>query len=1091
MIIAESPTIVFLEKQGGQRLELHRCGRQIAHLSDLIQARMPGAKRVGILFRSSADLVLYWLAALESGKTPLIMQYPTKKLSLDYWKNTLVSTIDTLAIDGIVCGPEMRDALSGLSTLLVHEGEFEEAERECVSIAPRAVLQMSSGTTGMRKGIEFGWDDLERHVAIYNELMKLTPEDCVVSWLPLYHDMGFIAAFAMPLLLRVPLVMIDPITWVENRDLLFDAIRDYRGTICYMPNFGFEVMSRTRCSPGDLSSMRLWISCSEPTYRASIERFCSSTATPADRVAVCYAMAENIFAITQRSGLRLTQSGDQEVVSCGFPLPGTELKIVEGQVWVRSPTSLASYVGGESILDDEGFYPTGDMGFIEDGELYLEGRQHDLLVQAGRKFFLSDFDYLLNQVDPSCRGRGAALGMRDKRLGTEKLVFVVERDDFYNSHARATLRDALADALPVEDFEVHFVPDGFITKTSSGKVNRVKTAADFERIGEWRVGGSVAPSLEKRLEEVFPFNDRARPLGEILDSLGLVMADLIAQEYGIAFDRSMSLAGLVAADRRANSSEREAGEEVISIVAGLDPNSNGFSLTAQDIAQIGETLGIKVVYERICLPPAHFLWQDLVFRDYFLPRDLDEKYHSFLSVLSRLDESSVLLFDDFTEFKLLDCAFPVLDRQFRRAPIADLLAIRFQKYGQQHHQLPVGDVVLGKSVSAEQRETAFVAIREHLKVPIFRAAFVKSHAAETRNWEHTDFDSRNEEERRQRFIAALTAFLQANLGTIPRRPLASERLPFISNDLAHFCSFVVNPNFVERVVSRFDSFVIQGFPNSVPFLARRISEAGKSLSFVPTLQPDGTIGPIEREITNGCVLQTGPWRECVTDLPVIQIMHAEDERPKNLPDDFDLPWSSCMTTVDEANLLRYITDPAILESLREAPEDAFARIAGAAIWLGREELTPWPPWEDTLDAMAAGLVQRCAIGWGLFERGLYDEARAHFELARGRAEQRHGLAWVCASHGLLLCLSKRDSMREASQVAFQMLPWAPPQITLHWQDIYVLAAHAELALGRFQTAIAFLDWVLDVNPDHRAASQLRASCTERFRPAIGRDIRRA
>jgi hypothetical protein len=70
-----------------------------------------------------------------------------------------------------------------------------------------------------------------------------------------------------------------------------------------------------------------------------------------------------------------------------------------------------------------------------------------------------------------------------------------------------------------------------------------------------------------------------------------------------------------------------------------------------------------------------------------------------------------------------------------------------------------------------------------------------------------------------------------------------------------------------------------------------------------------------------------------------------------------------------------------------------------------------------------------------------------------------------------------------------MLPWAPPQITPRWQDIYVLAAHAEVALGRFQTAIAFLDWVLDVNPDHRAAAQLRVSCTERFRPATVRGQR--
>src|SRR5262249_38379904 len=193
---------------------------------------------------------------------------------------------------------------------------------------------------------------------------------------------------------------------------------------------------------------------------------CCATGTPAERVAVCYAMAENIFAITQRTGLQITQSDDQEVVSCGAPLAGTDLKIVDGQVWVRSPTSITNYVGGESTLDPEGYYPHGHMGFIHKGALYLNGRRHDLLVQAGRKFFLNDFDYLLNQVDPSCRGRGVALAGKDDRLGTEKLVFLVERDDFYNRSARANLHTALAGVLPVEDFELHFVPGGFITKTS-------------------------------------------------------------------------------------------------------------------------------------------------------------------------------------------------------------------------------------------------------------------------------------------------------------------------------------------------------------------------------------------------------------------------------------------------------------------------------------------------------------------------------------------------------------------------------------------------------------------------------------------------
>src|SRR5207248_7565680 len=128
MRIAELPPLVFLDNRGVQKLELARHGRQIAYISGLLKTRMPSAQRVGILFRSTPELVLYWLAVLDSGKTPLIMQYPTKKLSLDYWQNTLAGTIDMLAIDGIVCGLEMQDALSGLSTLLVHEGGFPEAD---------------------------------------------------------------------------------------------------------------------------------------------------------------------------------------------------------------------------------------------------------------------------------------------------------------------------------------------------------------------------------------------------------------------------------------------------------------------------------------------------------------------------------------------------------------------------------------------------------------------------------------------------------------------------------------------------------------------------------------------------------------------------------------------------------------------------------------------------------------------------------------------------------------------------------------------------------------------------------------------------
>jgi tetratricopeptide (TPR) repeat protein len=88
------------------------------------------------------------------------------------------------------------------------------------------------------------------------------------------------------------------------------------------------------------------------------------------------------------------------------------------------------------------------------------------------------------------------------------------------------------------------------------------------------------------------------------------------------------------------------------------------------------------------------------------------------------------------------------------------------------------------------------------------------------------------------------------------------------------------------------------------------------------------------------------------------------------------------------------------------------------------------------------------------------------------------LLWLSASHGMLLCLAKRQWMREASKIAYDMLPWAPPRATPFWREVYAFAAEAEMALGRSQTAIAFLDRLLEIDPDNAAALKLRLSCSE-------------
>ena len=118
---------------------------------------------------------------------------------------------------------------------------------------------------------------------------------------------------------------------------------------------------------------------------ASMSRFVDATGVDAASIANCYAMAENVFAVTHSAGLSARTFAEADAVSCGPPIPGVDLKIVGGEVHVRSPYSLSRYEGGQRIADPEGFYPTGDVGEIVDGELYILGRTRDVMISRAAR----------------------------------------------------------------------------------------------------------------------------------------------------------------------------------------------------------------------------------------------------------------------------------------------------------------------------------------------------------------------------------------------------------------------------------------------------------------------------------------------------------------------------------------------------------------------------------------------------------------------------------------------------------------------------------------------------------------------------------
>lgn len=380
-----------------------------------------------------------------------------------------------------------------------------------------AFLQHSSGTTGLQKGVALSHQAVLNQLASYADALRLDNRDVIVSWLPLYHDMGLIAAFIQPLVQGIPLVLMSPFDWVTHPALLLRTIQDYQGTLCWLPNFAYNHCAqriRQRDSDGlDLSSMRAFINCSEPVFDTSHQRFAerfAANGVTLDMLTVSYAMAENTFAVTQTSpGTyptvdvvdRVALQNEQKAVliapdaptasaqvSCGKPIAGTQVKVVDdagqslperhlGEILVKSDCMLTGYYKRDDLqpFDADGWYRTGDRGYLCNGEIYIAGRSKDLIINAGKNIYPQDLETLVNTIDGVHPGRVVVFGVPDAREGTELIALVAEVDSDDPARRKQimqTIRQTVGRQTEITLNFVELVERGWLIKTSSGKIAR-------------------------------------------------------------------------------------------------------------------------------------------------------------------------------------------------------------------------------------------------------------------------------------------------------------------------------------------------------------------------------------------------------------------------------------------------------------------------------------------------------------------------------------------------------------------------------------------------------------------------------------------
>jgi amino acid adenylation domain-containing protein len=405
-----------------------------------------------------------------------------------------------------------------------------------------AFLQYTSGSTGTPKGVMISHGNLLHNANTTYQFMEHSAESRFVTWLPMYHDMGLIGGILQPLYGGFPCIIMPPPLFLQRPYRWLQAISKYQGTTSGGPNFAYDLCVQKITSEQkatlDLSSWSVAFNGAEPIRHDTLERFASSFAECGFRKEAfypCYGMAETTLIVSgvqkatfpiikavQKSALesnRVVESAleDDNVshfVSCGQVIPQQKVVIANpkilkscqpgeiGEIWVSGLSVAQGYWNREEeteetfhayLLDTgEGpFLRTGDLGFLENGEIFITGRAKDLIIIRGRNLYPQDIELTAERSHPSLR-LGASAAFTVLVNNEEKLVVVQELEFRAKPNLKDVvnaIRQAVTEEHEVQIHAVVLIKPGSIPKTSSGKIQRRATRAQFEN-GELNIVAS-------------------------------------------------------------------------------------------------------------------------------------------------------------------------------------------------------------------------------------------------------------------------------------------------------------------------------------------------------------------------------------------------------------------------------------------------------------------------------------------------------------------------------------------------------------------------------------------------------------------------
>jgi fatty-acyl-CoA synthase len=484
----------------------------------------PGAK-VALLGTTSRAMVTAIEATWLAGATVVALPLPMRLASLEAFvaqtRARLVGADAALLVIAADLAELVEPAAGDPPRLLLHDlvappgrpDVPDRWQRPAVDPDDLAILQFTSGSTADPKGVMLPHRQICHNLDSIATGARFEPGDIVVSWLPLYHDMGLIGLLGEPLTRGLDLVIASPQDFTASPLRWMQWMSAFGGTVTSGPNFSYALAARAlrRLAPGtlDLSRWRLAVNGAEPIDPDAVDAFLLAAGAQglSPSAAFCvFGMAEATLAVAfpePHHGMSVdtvdrrvlehegyaspagAPDGARRLAKLGRAVDGLELRIADpvsgdemgerevGELEIRGNSVTPGYYKrpeATAAAIHDGWLRTGDLGYMVGGELVICGRMKDVIIVGGRNVFPEDVERAVAEVDGVRAGNVIAFGV-ERHQGREGIVVVAETRERDVPTVRAAVASRVRDAVGLPP-EVVLVAPGTLPKTSSGKLQR-------------------------------------------------------------------------------------------------------------------------------------------------------------------------------------------------------------------------------------------------------------------------------------------------------------------------------------------------------------------------------------------------------------------------------------------------------------------------------------------------------------------------------------------------------------------------------------------------------------------------------------------